>query len=428
MSDPTSAGLGWNPGTADLAPRTCSSAAKANCNSTIPWTPTFMHALACSAAGCHTSRHNDVVDFVHGQLQRAGVIRSPADGVKEPRIFPDDPITGAPHRHRPDIILYQFPQSTLDKLKLKNTFSATYDGAHSQNVVLMFDVFFTDMSGESISFTTPSPIAQSPHASITNPATASAIADTPVTPLNPLSPPPSSPPLLTSRARSTAFDCNSFPFNIEELSLAKQRNVKYSKYSQLAQLYSRTHGVNVVFMPLHFDPLGWMSKDTSDFLQYIFNAEKSRGSNEAPERNSIDHLWTDPDPIVSKRWRELSTLIVNSTCTSALFNLRHSSLSKSTATVARTSLQSSPLTAPPTPLSPRLTLPPLIPLISYPSLESPIPLSSIIPTLSHPDSHLYHLPGALPTSSAVPRASTRMSKPNPRYPRDIDSTDDNGTH
>ena len=343
----------------DLVPEQSNDAFRARqcngCSSFVMWTPTLSHALTCTSAGTHTFRHNKVVNFIFDQLKRAGLILSPANGAKEPQVFPVDPITGKENQHRPDFILYEYPFASLDKLHLSNpTLDAIKNMADPpQTVTVMFDVFFADIL---------------PSLNIYPPETQGSITRT--------------------RTRTVAdrqsLTLANFPHNAELLSRSQQAQRKLSKYAPFVEVYKRTHGVEVVFIPLHFDALGWASKDTTSFLNYIFELEKKRDSDypvtEDPhqEQSEIDNY-----SIVSKRWRELSTIIISGTCSNALANLRNAAFFR----------------------PPRSTATTFVPRASTSSLQSPANIEST--TSSQPAAIV------VTNASSQPPTSTTSSPPVP---------------
>jgi hypothetical protein len=173
-----------------------------------------------------------------------------------------------------------------------------------------------------------------------------------------------------------------------------------------------------VFMPLHFDSLGWVSADTTTFIDYLFSQEKRLTGDVSPERTHDDFSFSQRDSVPSRRWRELSTTIAVSTCTLGLFNLRHSSLSKSTAAMARAPHSRSVSLPLPTMPPPILQLPPHPPLLLPSTAIASLPLPRL-PT--YPPSHMYRLPnpGATPAPISSPRVHTRASNgvtiPNSRF-------------
>ena len=276
--------------------------------STVPWSPSFLHAPSCTLRSAATARHNAVVHFVYRQLERSAVIKNPRDGFMERRVFTDED-RASTDNHRPDIGVHNMDAAAVANLRLSGA-CLNHSPYESPTVTVMMDVFFSDMLS-----LVPTKIVLPDHERFSGTG-----------------------PLL---------DPDELHDPPEVASAAKQDAAKIQKYKRQVERYSADHRVNVILLPLHFDPCGWASADTTRFLTYLFNLEynATQRSPTTPAPPDLlpptpsHHL---PDSTSSTRWRELSSLITSHTFPNAIGNF-----ASACSTLHRHSTSSRLLPAPP---------------------------------------------------------------------------------
>ena len=261
------------------------------CASTaVPWSSSCLHGLACTLHKAFTLRHDDLCNFIVAQCKRSGMATSTLDVDSEAKIFgthTEGEHNGNRNRQRMDIVVRSW---TWELHRNAGLPVPTGFRKAKGPVTLLIDVFFSD----AMSHLTDVTVKDLTNAEVVNSL------------------------------------CSANPIcDVDGACDKRSHNIKHSKYDKpIAQINAACRHSDtppMVLLPLNFDVLGHASRQARDFLNALFRLEVHRSNtimnlslsihadDYDTRARTMSAAQIHSDNVITKRWREVSTLINKST-------------------------------------------------------------------------------------------------------------------
>jgi hypothetical protein len=261
----------------------------------VLWSESCIHGLCCSLNQAYTHRHDNLRDYILEQCKRSSLETTTLTAECEAKIFATHATgdrQGMRSQQRMDIVIHRWTWELHKRADLP--IPEEFQGAEG-DVILLVDVFFSDILAY---------LHEASFAKIANDADLKKLS----------SASPLCDPNFVCMRRAAA-----------------SKHKKYDANIKLMNANRPPGSPPYVLLPLNLDVLGYASKDTKSFLNALFRLEVHRkhhilslqasqldenddsGSNSALHQSLLDNT-------LSKRWREVSTLINRSTAAHIIRN------------------------------------------------------------------------------------------------------------